>query len=119
MSEIEQDILFQRFYQEVIKNFNAIDQKLLLDQQRCHRDILTLRNEVEELRRQLRDSQGLNVGMLERGEIEREIETTKTTTNKKLLELETKQMKGKFTSTHFCFQSLQKHSLMLFLYRKS
>ena len=35
VSEIEQDILFQRFYQEVIKNFNTIDQKVFLDSQRC------------------------------------------------------------------------------------
>ena len=50
VSEIEQDILFQRFYQEVIKNFNTIDQKVFLDSQRSQRDILNIRNELEELK---------------------------------------------------------------------
>ena len=50
VSEIEQDILFQRFYQEVIKNFNTIDQKVFLDSQRCQRDVLNIRNELEELK---------------------------------------------------------------------
>ena len=50
VSEIEQDILFQRFYQEVIKNFNTIDQKVFLDSQRSQRDVLNIRNELEELK---------------------------------------------------------------------
>ena len=43
VTEIEQDLIFQRFHQEVIKNFNNVDHRIFLDSQRCQRDILHVR----------------------------------------------------------------------------
>lgn len=40
----------EKFHQEVIANFNAFDQKLLLDAQRSKRDVIALKGEIDELR---------------------------------------------------------------------
>lgn len=92
--EIEHDLLFQKFHQETIKNFNTIDQKLLLDSQRQQRDVMVLKSEVDDLRRLVKDQRSVNDGVLERGQIEKEIESLKNHTNRKILETETKNMKN-------------------------
>lgn len=93
VNEIEQDLLFQKFHQEIIKNFNAIDKKLLLDSQKNQRDILNLRADLEDLRRTAKDLKTVNNNYLDRGELERDIENIKTQTDCKILEQETKQMR--------------------------
>ena len=94
MNEIEHDLLFQKFYQEVIKNFNTIDQKLLADSQKHQRDVLNLKAGLDELRRYTKDHHSMNNNLLEKGDIETSIEKVKNRMEVKLLENETKQMRN-------------------------
>ena len=81
VNEIEQDLLFQKFHQEIIKNFNSIDKKILLDSQRNQRDIINLRGDLEDLRRNTKELKAVNNNFLDRGELERDIENIKNQTD--------------------------------------
>ncbi|CAI2384864.1 unnamed protein product [Moneuplotes crassus] len=81
----------EKFHQEIIANFNAIDQKLLLDAQRSKRDNLALKGEIDELRMMLA-SHGETE--LELGEVQKDIDIFNTQNSRRILELETKHMKS-------------------------
>ena len=44
----------------MIKNFNTIDQKLMMESQRQQRDNMNLKAQVDDLRRQLKDQKLIN-----------------------------------------------------------
>lgn len=90
VTEIESDLLFQKFYQEVIKNFNSIDHKILMDSQRQQRDYMNLKAEMDDLRRLVKNQNTQNNSLLEKGELEKHIEKNNTSLTMKILELETK-----------------------------
>ena len=94
VTEIEQDLLFQKFHQEIIKNFNAVDKKILLDSQRNQRDMMNIRGDLEDLRRATKELKVVNNNFLDRGELESDIENLRSQTDVKLLEQDTKQMRA-------------------------
>jgi hypothetical protein len=89
--EIEHDLLFQKFHQEVIKNFNVIDQKFMIESQRQQRDNMALRAQVDDLRRQVKDQKNYSEP---HGVDKLEIEKLENKTNRKLLEGETRTMRS-------------------------
>jgi hypothetical protein len=89
--EIEHDMLFQKFHQEVIKNFNIIDQKFMNESQRQQRDNMALKTQVDDLRRQLKDQKNYSNP---RGADMLEIEKLENKTNRKLMEGQTRTMRS-------------------------